>query len=423
MINKNGNSLSFIFLNKKEKIYALIISMVILILFSKDFNFANIPELQFYNNQTIKLLVPSKRCKFPSHKTLFLTSNCRNNTQQILKKYKIIEYKNKKTSFVTYYSDDKDYNQYKNLLLSQGIINSKNIYGDHNFYFSRNTNDLIKYNKSFLELNNFKKFDRLFNYKIFQKDSLYMSYKKMKKLFNREYNFMVETYNYPNDRDIINKKFKNYTFDINDLWLIKPKNKSGGHGIKILKSFDKLKKNEFLITKYITNLDFINHKKYDLRLYALITGLKPLRIYFYKEGLIRRATYNFSLDKDSIKNRYIHLTNIGVNKKNKDYIIPNKNNIESANLWNLKTFSNYLKNKNIEYENIRNKIKDIIIKSIISVYQKLLLDISNHNLNDINFYDVLGYDILIKDNYDPILLEINTGPTKTFYGDISYYFA
>ena len=72
----------------------------------------------------------------------------------------------------------------------------------------------------------------------------------------------------------------------------------------------------------------------------------------------------------------------------------------------------------IEYENIRNKIKDIIIKSIISVYQKLLLDISNHNLNDINFYDVLGYDILIKDNYDPILLEINTGPTKTFYGDI-----
>ena len=39
-------------------------------------------------------------------------------------------------------------------------------------------------------------------------------------------------------------------------------------------------------------------------------------------------------------------------------------------------------------------------------------------MNDINFYDVLGYDILIKDNYDPILLEINTGPTKTFYGDI-----
>lgn len=54
MINKNGNSLSFIFLNKKEKIYALIISMVILILFSKDFNFTNIPESQFYNNQTIK---------------------------------------------------------------------------------------------------------------------------------------------------------------------------------------------------------------------------------------------------------------------------------------------------------------------------------------------------------------------------------
>ena len=71
-----------------------------------------------------------------------------------MKKYEIREYKNKGNSLVTYYIDDNEYNQYKNLLFSQGIINSVSIFGDHNFYFSNNAINLIKYNKSLIELNN-----------------------------------------------------------------------------------------------------------------------------------------------------------------------------------------------------------------------------------------------------------------------------
>jgi hypothetical protein len=33
-----------------------------------------------------------------------------------------------------------------------------------------------------------------------------------------------------------------------------------------------------MITKYIRNINLINNKKYDLRLYVLITGLKALMI-------------------------------------------------------------------------------------------------------------------------------------------------
>ena len=400
------------------KIYSLILSLVLLKIFSIDFNLTNIPELQFYNNQTIKLLIPPKRCNFLEHKTLYLFSEFRNNSNDLMKKYKIIEYKNKGNSLVTYYIDDNEYNQYKNLLFSQGIINSVSIFGDHNFYFSFKAIDLIKYNKSLIELNNFKKFHLFINYEVFTKDSLYINYLEMKNKFENDYNFMPLTYNYPIDKDIIEKKFKNYTLDMNNLWLIKPKNNCGGNGIKFLKSLKKIKDDEFLITKYITNLDLINNKKYDLRLYVLITGLKPLRIYFYREGLVRIAAKNYTLEENSIHNRFVYLTNIGVNSQSKDFIVPNLTNIENANVWNLETYSNHLRKINIDYIKIRNKIKDIIIKSMISIYKNLTIEQSKNNLNDINYYDVLGYDFIIQDNYDPILLEINKNPRKKYANDL-----
>lgn len=216
---------------------------------SIDLNFTNIPELEFYNNQTLKLLVPSKRCQPPAYKTLYLTSDYKNDSNKIIEKYKIVDYKNKKNSYITYYSDNRELEQYKYLLFKQGLINSDSIFGDNNFYFTLKTTKLLKYNKSFVLLNHFKKFDLLFNYEIFSKDILYMMYMNMKKIFKKEYNYMPETYNYPNDKDIIEKKFMNYNLDINDLWLVKPKNDFGGRGIQILDSFKNLSKTEFLIIK------------------------------------------------------------------------------------------------------------------------------------------------------------------------------
>ena len=78
-------------------------------------------------------------------------------------------------------------------------------------------------------------------------------------------------------------------------------------------------------------------------------------------------------------------------------------------------------NKNIDFNKINDKIKDIIIKSIISVYKNLTLEENNNKLNDINFYEILGYDIIIKDDYEPILLEINTSPSVVYHNEISIY--
>ena len=57
-----------------------------------------------------------------------------------------------------------------------------------------------------------------------------------------------------------------------------------------------------MITKYVLNINLINNKKYDLRLYVLITGLKPLRIYLNRQGLVRIAAAEYSLNVSSIIN-------------------------------------------------------------------------------------------------------------------------
>ena len=230
---------------------------------------------------------------------------------------------------------------------------------------------------------------------------------------------MTETYYYPEQKDFIENKFSNYKINKNNLWLIKPKNKWAGKGIFIFKSLKKIKKKQYIITKYKTNLNLIKNKKYDLRLYVLVTGLRPLRIYFYKEGLVRIASEKYSLNINSFKNIFIHLTNTDINKISKNYVYPNNTDDENVNIWNLKTYKKYLKkNYNMDFNNINIKIKDIIIKTIISVQDKLIQNNIDLNLSDNNFYNLLGFDILITDKFEPILLEVNNPPSLDIYDKV-----
>ena len=90
----------------------------------------------------------------------------------------------------------------------------------------------------------------------------------------------------------------------------------------------------------------------------------------------------------------------------------------NANAWNIFMFKNFLKGYNIEWDDIREKIKDIIIKSIISVYKNMTDEIEVNNLSDQNFFEILGYDILITDKFIPKLLEINKNPDMKIYADL-----
>ena len=106
------------------------------------------------------------------------------------------------------------------------------------------------------------------------------------------------------------------------------------------------------MSRYITNPLLINNLKFDLRLYVLITSFDPWRIYVYDEGLARFASepYNApSATNDSSQggggkhNKFAHLTNYSINKKNEKFVQnTNADQDDTGHKWSLSAFSKHL---------------------------------------------------------------------------------
>lgn len=65
----------------------------------------------------------------------------------------------------------------------------------------------------------------------------------------------------------------------------------------------------------------IDGLKFDLRVYVLLAGTDPLRIYVYKDGLVRFATEPYQAPNGAnLEDVCMHLTNYAINKDNPNFI-------------------------------------------------------------------------------------------------------
>lgn len=69
----------------------------------------------------------------------------------------------------------------------------------------------------------------------------------------------------------------------------------------------------------------------------MVTSFDPLRIFMFREGLVRFATQKYSNNPKHLEKRFIHLTNYSVNKKADDYVKSGaeEGDGEDASKWNL----------------------------------------------------------------------------------------
>lgn len=94
-----------------------------------------------------------------------------------------------------------------------------------------------------------------------------------------------------------------------------------GRGIYLVKDPGDVEHTDNCVAqRYITNPFLIDDLKFDLRLYVLLMGVNPLRIFLFKDGLVRLATEPYvKPTEDNIGNLFMHLTNYAINKKNKQF--------------------------------------------------------------------------------------------------------
>ena len=269
--------------------------------------------------------------------------------------------------------------------------------------FKKNINNVVN--------NKYQKINRFYNYNEYvSKSLLYINYKPFHDKFPDDYNYMLETYSYPKEKQEIIEKFSKYSLkNDNDVWMIKPTMGSLGLKISILTNYSDIKLKNYLITKYLYNPHLIKGYKYDLRFHGLVSTIKPLKLYLYNEGLVRLASEKYNFSVSDPHNKYSFLTNLFINKKNKKKFIYPKNmkNMEDSNLWNLDTFQKYCARNNINYEKLYSEVGDIFIKMMITVREKIIDNIEKTNMQYSNFYHLIGFDIILDENLKPYLLETN----------------
>jgi tubulin monoglycylase TTLL3/8 len=199
--------------------------------------------------------------------------------------------------------------------------------------------------------------------------------------------YFVESYNF--------EKSKNYKYlfeneNVNNLYIIKKNLEYGGKGnfiISSYKEFLKIKKelkNDFIISKYITNPLLFNTKKFHIRIYFInyINSKNIVSSYVSKYGFI--VTAKLPYKNEDYENPDIHDSHF--KSTDKDYIFPDEL---------IKSYGN--------------KITNNITKQIIDILKYITKIQVVYNLPEAeNGFNIHGCDFMITDDYKVKLLEINS---------------
>eukprot|EP01041_Mallomonas_annulata_P012587 gene12587-26504_t len=141
--------------------------------------------------------------------------------------------------------------------------------------------------------------------------------------------FVPVTYLLPADYNLFVEEFRR---NPNAMWIMKPTSRSQGKGIFIINKLAQIKKwssqarwaqmplkEAYVISRYVEDPLLIGGKKFDLRIYVLVSSYRPLRVYQYVHGFARFCNVKYNNDLDMIDNPFIHLTNVAIQKHNDEY--------------------------------------------------------------------------------------------------------
>uniref|UniRef100_A0A4W4F3V5 Tubulin--tyrosine ligase-like protein 9 n=1 Tax=Electrophorus electricus TaxID=8005 RepID=A0A4W4F3V5_ELEEL len=267
------------------------------------------------------------------------------------------------------------------------------------------------------------------HYELTRKNLMVKNLKRYRKTVEREAgrleavkcDFFPLTFVLPSEYHLFVEDFKRSP---GSTWIMKPVARSQGKGIFLFRKLkdimewkkvkicssntdctrsdeqrDEAQVESYVVQSYIENPYLIHGRKFDLRVYILVTSYLPLKAWLYRDGFARFSNTRFSLR--TIDDQYVHLTNVAVQKTAPVY------NPEKGCKWQMQQLRRYLTAKHGTYvvEELFKDIDNIFIRSLQSV-QKVII-------NDKHCFELYGYDILLDQDLKPWLIEVNASPSLT----------
>ncbi|XP_030236539.1 tubulin monoglutamylase TTLL4 isoform X2 [Gadus morhua] len=249
------------------------------------------------------------------------------------------------------------------------------------------------------------------SFQIGRKDRLWRNLSKMRARFGKqEFSFFPRSFILPQDIRLLRRAWEDA--GARQKWIIKPPASARGTGIQVIYKWCQMpKKRPLLVQKYLHKPYLISGNKFDLRIYVYVTSYDPLRIYIFSDGLVRFASCKYSSSMRSLGNKFMHLTNYSVNKKNTEYQTNSDNKACKGHKWALQALWQYLGAKGINTTLIWDKIKDMVIKTIIASDPYINSLLKMHVRSPYSCHELFGFDIMLDDKLKPWVLEVNISPS------------
>jgi len=257
------------------------------------------------------------------------------------------------------------------------------------------------------------------HYELTRKDLLVKNLKRMKRQLERSeqheeaqhYGFFPSTHVLPQEYSLFLEEFKKSS---GATWIMKPIGRAQGKGIFLFNKLSQVsdwKKDHkwkadgpqaetYIAQRYVERPYTVGGKKFDLRLYCLVTSYSPLVVWVHRNGFCRFSNTRYDENGD-LDNAYMHLTNQSVQKSAAGY------DAEQGVKWGLHDLKVFMLTRHGESKvnKLFQDIQDMIIRSLLAVQQTIIQD--KHS------YELYGYDVLFDDNFKPWLLEVNASPSLT----------
>ncbi|XP_031420969.1 tubulin polyglutamylase TTLL13-like isoform X2 [Clupea harengus] len=244
---------------------------------------------------------------------------------------------------------------------------------------------------------------------ICRKDLLARNLNRMRRLFPKEYNIFPKTWCLPTDYI----EFQGYC----RMWkhktiICKPESGCQGKGIYITRQPQGISPDEHIICQtYISKPFIIDEYKFDLRLYVLVTSCDPLRIFLFKEGLVRFATSKYrNPHNNNIDDMCMHLTNYAINKHSEHF----DHDLQKGSKRKLSWLRSWLEQHLYDTQSVWNSIEDVITKTVIVAEPVLRQNYRTafpSHVGPSSCFELLGFDILLDCKLKPWLIEVNHSPS------------
>lgn len=229
---------------------------------------------------------------------------------------------------------------------------------------------------------------------------------------------------------ILPRQFGELIADVKEKYLdgkfiLKPTDRGEGNGIIVMDSYKKLANwkdqfpdnEEIIVQTYLNNPMLIQERKWDMRTYILVTSIHPLRMYMYRDGLVRFASTKYEANAKDGGKKTAFLTNTSVNKKFGQ-------SVEDLT-WPYPQVYEYLKKQaNLDPDMLWLRIERAIVQMLMtseSAFLKRFKALRN-DYTCANCYQLLGVDIIVDALIVPRIIEVNGEPSMQLSGEVNSHY-